>query len=161
MKTPEDRTNSDESAVETNQRTRVLAFAGAALVILVVTGIACAVGLAELELKVPELALTGGRRPRLDTQGEGNPKMADPTDKPYGWYNFAGHYQVCGHEGCSKKVTLSVTDHDCCGRCRKGRDCPTAAQRSYDGPGYFVHSYSDSILSPGVCVTCGEPPEIH
>jgi hypothetical protein len=37
------------------------------------------------------------------------------------------------HIGCSKKVNPTITDHDCCGRCRQGRDCLTDAQRNYDG----------------------------
>lgn len=44
------------------------------------------------------------------------------------------------HIGCSKKVNPTITDHDCCGRCRQGRDCLTDAQRNYDGTGWLVNA---------------------
>jgi hypothetical protein len=77
------------------------------------------------------------------------------------WTNHAGGYFVCSHMGCSKKVNSTITDHDCCGRCSQGRDCLTAAQHDYDGPGSFAHTYFEALLRPGVCDTCGEPPEAH
>ncbi|MEV6808419.1 hypothetical protein [Streptomyces sp. NPDC051132] len=55
----------------------------------------------------------------------------------------------------------TVFGHDCCGRCRPGRNCLTAAQRDYDGPGGFAHNYFEVLLRPGVCEVCGEPPEAH
>lgn len=77
------------------------------------------------------------------------------------WTNHAGGYCVCSHQGCSKKVNPTVFGHDCCGRCRSGRNCLTAAQRDYDGPGGFAHNYFEVLLRPGVCEVCGEPPEAH
>ncbi|ACZ83286.1 hypothetical protein Aros01_08771 [Streptosporangium roseum] len=42
-----------------------------------------------------------------------------------------------------------ITDHDCCGRCRRGWDCLSAAQRDYDGPGNFAHTYfAEMFLNP-------------
>lgn len=77
------------------------------------------------------------------------------------WTNHAGGYYVCSHTGCSKKVNKTITDHDCCGRCSRGWDCLRAAQRDYDGPGGFSHTYFEGLLRPGVCTVCGEPPEAH
>ncbi|MFI0048146.1 hypothetical protein ACH4M7_34695 [Streptomyces sp. NPDC017249] len=77
------------------------------------------------------------------------------------WTNHAGGYCVCSHQGCGKKVNPTVFGHDCCGRCRSGRNCLTAAQRDYDGPGGFAHNYFEVLLRPGVCEVCGEPPEAH
>jgi hypothetical protein len=88
--------------------------------------------------------------------------MADQTDQPDRWWtNHAGGYYVCSHMGCSKKANSTITDHDCCGRCSQGRDCLRAALDNYDGPGYFAHTYFETLLRPGVCDTCGEPPEAH
>ncbi|MFE7712686.1 hypothetical protein ACFU6I_44765 [Streptomyces sp. NPDC057486] len=70
-------------------------------------------------------------------------------------------YWLCSHSGCSKKVNPTITDHGCCGRCWPGRDCLSAAQRDYDGPGSFAHTYFEGLLRPGVCTVCGEPPEAH
>jgi len=84
------------------------------------------------------------------------------TDQPYrSWTNHAGGYFVCSHLGCSKKVDPAITDHDCCGRCRQGRDCSRDAQANYAGPGSFYHTYWEQLLRPGACATCGEPPEVH
>lgn len=77
------------------------------------------------------------------------------------WTNHAGGYFVCTHLGCQKKVNPTIFDHDCCGRCWPGRDCLGAAQRDYDGPGGFAHTYFEGLMRPGVCVTCREPPEAH
>ncbi|WP_143659594.1 hypothetical protein [Streptomyces sp. MP131-18] len=41
------------------------------------------------------------------------------------------------------------------------RDCLSAAQRDYDGPGGFSHNYFEGLMRPGVCTVCGEPPEEH
>jgi hypothetical protein len=88
--------------------------------------------------------------------------MTDPTYQPgRSWTNHAGGYFVCSHMGCSKKANSTVTDHDCCGRCRRGRDCLSDAINNYDGPGSFAHTYWEAILRPGVCATCDEPPEAH
>ena len=88
-----------------------------------------------------------------------SPRM---TDQPYrSWTNHAGGYFVCSHLGCSKKVDPAITDHDCCGRCRQGRDCSRDAQANYAGPGSFYHTYWEQLLRPGACATCGEPPEVH
>ena len=65
--------------------------------------------------------------------------MTDRTGRS--WTNHAGGYFVCRHMGCSKKVNPTIPDHDCCGRCRRGRDCLRDAQRNYDGPGSFAHTY--------------------
>jgi hypothetical protein len=82
------------------------------------------------------------------------------TDPPTRWWtNHAGGYYVCSH--CSKKVNPTITGHDCCGRCSRGRGCLRAAQRDYDGPGSFAHTYFEALLRPGVCTVCGEPPEAH
>ncbi|MEU5610503.1 hypothetical protein AB0H03_17510 [Streptomyces sparsogenes] len=70
-------------------------------------------------------------------------------------------YWTCSHSGCSKKVNPTITDHGCCGRCSPGRDCLSAAQRDYDGPGSFAHTYFEGLLRTGVCTVCGEPPEAH
>ncbi|MFF9908867.1 hypothetical protein ACF1HU_36335 [Streptomyces olivaceus] len=77
------------------------------------------------------------------------------------WSNHAGGYYVCSHMGCSKKVTWTIPTHDCCGRCRHGRECLLTAQREYAGPGRFAHRFFDTWLNPGICDTCGEPPEAH
>jgi len=77
------------------------------------------------------------------------------------WTNHAGGYYECSHQGCRKKVNPTIFGHDCCGRCWRGRDCRSAAQRDYDGPGGFAHTYFEGILFPGVCTVCGEPPEAH
>lgn len=77
------------------------------------------------------------------------------------WTNSAGGYWVCSHTGCSKKADESITDHDCCGRCRAGHDCWLASLRSYDGPGSFAHAYFEVPLRPGICDVCGELPEAH
>lgn len=77
------------------------------------------------------------------------------------WTNHAGGYFGCSHANCAKKANPTVTDHDCCGRCRRGRDCLRAAQRDYKGPGAFSHSYFETLLRPGVCDTCGEPLGAH
>jgi hypothetical protein len=37
----------------------------------------------------------------------------------------------------------------------------TAAQHDYSGPGSFAHTYFEALLRPGICDTCGEPPEAH
>jgi hypothetical protein len=88
----------------------------------------------------------------------------EDTDPPTRlWTNHAGGYYVCSHMGCSKKVNPTITGHDCCGRCRHSRwhDCLGAAQRDYDGPGGFAHTYFEVLLRPGICDVCGEPPEAH
>ena len=88
--------------------------------------------------------------------------MTDQTDRPYRSWSSAGYY-VWSHMGCSKKVNPAITDHDCCGRCRRGRGCMRDAQENYDGPGSSYHTYWELALElrPGVCATCGEPPEAH
>lgn len=63
---------------------------------------------------------------------------------------------MCGHM-CSKKVNPTIVNHDCCGRCRLGRDCQSAAKRDYDDPGTFAHNYFEASLRPGVCGGAGEP----
>lgn len=86
----------------------------------------------------------------------------EDTDPPTRWWtNHAGGYYVCSHQGCSKKVNPTIFGHDCCGRCWPGRDCLSAAQRDYDGPGGFAHNYFEVLLRPGVCEVCGEPPKAH
>jgi hypothetical protein len=86
----------------------------------------------------------------------------EDTDPPIRWWtNHAGGYYVCSHTGCSKKVNPTITGHDCCGRCQRGRNCLSAAQRHYDGPGSFAHTYFEGLLFPGVCTVCGEPHEAH
>jgi hypothetical protein len=77
------------------------------------------------------------------------------------WTNHAGGYFVCSHMGCAKKVDPTIFRHDCCGRCWPGRECQTAAQSDYDGPGGFAHNYFEVALRPGICEDCGEPPEAH
>jgi hypothetical protein len=93
-----------------------------------------------------------------ETAAAGEDNAGPPTRR---WTNHAGGYYLCDHGGCSKKVDPTIFDHDCCGRCRQGRDCSRAAQRDYDGPGTFAHNYFQGILSNGVCGDCGEPPEAH
>jgi hypothetical protein len=86
----------------------------------------------------------------------------EDTDPPTRWWtNHAGGYYVCSHQGCSKKVNPTIFGHDCCGRCWPGRDCLSAAQGDYDGPGGFAHNYFEVLLRPGVCEVCGEPPKAH
>ncbi|MET7938068.1 hypothetical protein [Streptomyces sp. NPDC005322] len=75
--------------------------------------------------------------------------------------NHAGGYFVCGHQPCQKKVNPTIMGHDCCGRCWPGRNCLSAAQRDYDGPGSFTHNYFETSLRPGICDVCEEPPEAH
>jgi len=41
--------------------------------------------------------------------------------------NSSGPYIVCSHTPCQKKASTTITDHDCCGRCRTGRQHLTAA----------------------------------
>lgn len=79
------------------------------------------------------------------------------------WTNHAGGYYVCSHQGCTKKKKPSITSHACCGRCRTSwlRDCLTVAQRDYDGPGNFFHTFFETLVNPGVCSVCGEGPDAH
>lgn len=77
------------------------------------------------------------------------------------WTNHAGGYFACTHQGCAKKVNPTIFGHDCCGRCWLGRDCLSAAQRDYDGPGGFAHNCFEAALYPGVCTVCDEAPEAH
>jgi hypothetical protein len=62
MQTPEDRTPSDESP-GTNHRARLIAAAGAVVIVAVATGIGYAVCSTKPEVKVTEFAPTGGRSP--------------------------------------------------------------------------------------------------
>ena len=76
---------------------------------------------------------------------------------PRYWTNHEGGYYVCSHMGCRKKVdSLHITDHDCCGRCQRGRDCLNTAMNNYDGPGPFAHVCYEVLLRPGVCEICKE-----
>lgn len=100
----------------------------------------------------------------LGDLGGDEPKtpVTDPEQTTHMWTNHAGGYFVCSHSGCQKKAnTLTITDHDCCGRCRRGRECIQVAMANYEGPGTFAHRYEDSIMNPGVCSTCGEPSSAH
>lgn len=94
-----------------------------------------------------------------DDQGNGN---ATP-DRQYVAQGTRVLYVRCSHWACTKKMRPAITGHDCCGRCETSRirKCSEAAERSYDGPGSFLHDYREGMLFPGVCVTCGEPPEGH
>lgn len=84
------------------------------------------------------------------------------TDATAGqWTNHAGGYWVCSHDGCTKKVDPTIFGHHCCGKCWPGRECGNAARRDYDGPGSFAHSYQVTLLFPGTCGVCDEPPEAH
>ena len=75
------------------------------------------------------------------------------------WTNHAGGYWVCHH--CSKKANPHIPGHDCCGRCRLGREHLRAAQINYAGPGSFAHDYWEVWLRPGLCNACGEPRAAH
>ncbi|MFD7855178.1 hypothetical protein ACFV6B_12955 [Streptomyces microflavus] len=75
--------------------------------------------------------------------------------------NNHGYYYMCRHYVCSKKVNWTIPGHDCCGRCTPGRNCLKEAQLNYAGPGTFAHKFWDTLMQPDVCVTCGEPPEVH
>lgn len=77
------------------------------------------------------------------------------------WTDHAGGYYVCSHGGCAKKVNRTISDHDCCGRCRPGRNCMIAAQANYAGPGLFAHAYTSTIKGRKLCDACGEAPEVH
>jgi hypothetical protein len=83
------------------------------------------------------------------------------TDETRKWTSHEGGYYVCSHSGCSKKANPTITDHDCCGRCSIGLNCLQDAMKTYDGPGSFAHHYIETLLNPGVCDICGEPPEVH
>jgi hypothetical protein len=84
----------------------------------------------------------------------------EPVTRMY--TNHAGGYYQCSHWGCSKKINhMYMTDHDCCGRCSRGRECIKAAASEYDGPGGFPHAYFEGVMTPGVCSICGEGPEGH
>lgn len=97
-----------------------------------------------------------------DTHATATDSVEDDANLITRWRtNHAGGYYVCTHNGCSKKVNPTIFGHDCCGRCRLGRDCLSAAQRDYDGPGGFAHNYFETLLYPGVCDTCEEPAEAH
>ncbi|WP_051900881.1 hypothetical protein [Streptomyces aureus] len=101
-----------------------------------------------------------------ETETEYNPDQFDDSTGPEPvtrmYTNHAGGYYVCSHTGCSKKINhIYMTDHDCCGRCSRGRDCMKAAASEYDGPGGFPHTYFEGLLYPGVCTVCGEGPEGH
>jgi hypothetical protein len=86
----------------------------------------------------------------------------EDTEPPVRWWtNHADGYWQCGHRPCSKKISSSILDHDCCGRCWRGRECLVTAQRDYDGPGGFAHRYFETPQFPGVCTICDEPPEAH
>lgn len=117
------------------------------------------------------IVLAGARRssagPECDDDSDGNDESND--DSPVvpelirRVTNHIGGYVLCSHGPCTKKMRPSITGHDCCGRCRtsRSRDCSEVARRDYDGPGGFAHDYFEGLLFPGVCVTCGEPPEGH
>ena len=85
--------------------------------------------------------------------------MADESTRM--WTNHAGGYVVCSHVGCQKKAASTISGHDCCGRCNEGRNCMRQALVDYDGPGSFPHGYFETVLEPGTCNVCGEPPESH
>jgi len=98
-----------------------------------------------------------------DGAGDGEPEQDDTSNESTTrmWTNHSGGYYVCSHVGCSKKADWQITDHDCCGRCSQGRTCRTQAAENYAGPGSFAHKYFETMLEPGVCKVCGEPPEAH
>lgn len=77
-----------------------------------------------------------------------------------GAWSSAGYY-VCSHGACSKKADPFVTDHQCCSRCLPARRCREEAARAYTGPGDWAHDYFETLMYPGVCDTCDEPPEAH
>ena len=90
------------------------------------------------------------------------PAPEKPADPPTAmWTNHAGGYYTCSHGGCQKKVNPTIFGHGCCGRCFPGRNCLSAAQRDYDGPGHVAHNYHDGPLYPGVCTICSQPSEAH
>ncbi|MET7548573.1 hypothetical protein [Streptomyces sp. NPDC005078] len=100
---------------------------------VVIGGVAAAVAGAVL------IALSNTRATVVEEGGE-------DTEPPIGqWTNHAGGYYMCGHM-CGKKVNPTIMSHDCCGRCRIGRDCQRAAHRDYDGPGTFAHNYFEVSL---------------
>jgi len=70
-------------------------------------------------------------------------------------------YTVCSHVGCSKKADWAITDHDCCGKCTAGRAHKQDAMANYAGPGDFAHRFHDTVMNPGVCMTCNLGREVH
>lgn len=65
---------------------------------------------------------------------------------------------TCNHNGCLKHgypALGNAVGHTCCGRCREGQACKTAAW------GYaplFEHPYEESPIRAGVCTTCKGGP---
>ncbi len=90
------------------------------------------------------------------------PELVDEVSqtKTGQWTNHAGGYWVCSHSGCSKKADDAITDHDCCGRCNRGRTCRQGAAANYTGPGTFFHGFSEAGRT-GQCTVCGQPREDH
>ncbi|MFD4795975.1 hypothetical protein [Streptomyces anulatus] len=112
-------------------------------------------------------ALAGGRTTETTALA---PLPVEPDDTGRGRYDHLGRhvqlnnhglYYMCRHYACSKKVNWTIPGHDCCGRCTPGRNCLKEAQRDYAGPGTFAHKFWDTFMQPGICVTCGELPEVH
>ena len=106
-----------------------------------------------------------------DTADSGDEDNNDETDSGRTrWHtNHAGGYFVCSHRGCKKKCNPYITDHDCCGRCTRGRECSAESVAAYDGPGGFAHRaesphpviVESGFREAGICTVCGEPLEIH
>lgn len=128
---------------------------------VVVGGVVLTVAGGLVLLAKARASVDGPERDGSDHAGDGD-ETTGRQDYRY-WTNHAGGYYVCRHQGCSKKRNRSITGHDCCGRCETSRirKCSEVAERSYDGPGSFLHDYREGMLFPGVCVTCGRPPEGH
>ena len=68
-------------------------------------------------------------------------------------------YITCSH--CQKKGDETITDHDCCGKCTAGRAHKQDAMANYAGPGAFAHRFHDTVMNPGVCMTCNLGREVH
>jgi cytochrome c-type biogenesis protein CcmE len=75
MEAPEERTHRDASPASTRRRARLLAAAGVVVAVAAAAGIAYAVRSTKPDLKVPEVALTGGRSPGRLVSVRGHSKM--------------------------------------------------------------------------------------
>ncbi|WDT54091.1 hypothetical protein [Streptomyces sp. G7(2002)] len=127
-----------------------------AVVVTALTAAATGALRALVDSRTPAAAPT----PQSEVAGETQTGRYDHLGRHVYLHNH-GHYYVCRHTPCSKKADWTIPGHDCCGRCTPGRTCRREAQRDYAGPGSFAHKFWDTLMHPGVCATCGEPPEVH
>lgn len=64
---------------------------------------------------------------------------------------------TCFHD-CTKhqyRLLCNAVGHSCCGRCREGLSCMESA---WGNAPMYPHGYEESILKPGLCLTCKQGP---